>query len=119
MRERENSLILWFSTKCNKTKRNIKKKKKTITTTTKGWNSGILDWNSNAQASVDAYALSQNFVEECQHMNEMTKSHFHESSSKKQVRLHESAKGKKNAINIRLCFQQVHPSKVRIIIHIC
>ena len=77
MRERGNSVILWFSTKCNKNKRKkIKKIKTTITTTTKGWNSGILDWNSNAQASVDAYALSQNFVEECQHMNEMKKIPF-------------------------------------------
>ena len=77
-----------------------------------------MDWNSNAQASVDVYALSQNFIEKCQHMNEITKSHFHESNLKKQVWVHESAKGKKNAIDIRLCFQQVHPSKVRIIIHI-
>ena len=33
--------------------------------------------------------------------------------------VNESVKGKKNAIDIRLSFQQVHPSKVRIIIHIC
>ena len=67
-------------------------------------------------------------------MSEMTKSHFHQSNPKSKFKciittnrsnvspklcVNESAKDSKNDIDIRLCFQQVHQSKVRIIIHIC
>ena len=33
--------------------------------------------------------------------------------------VNESTKGRKNTIDIKFCFQQVHPSKMRIIIHNC
>ena len=36
---------------------------------------------------VDAYALPQNFVKECQHMSGMAKSLFYKSNLKKQVRV--------------------------------